>query len=298
MKIYDSFLFFNELDLLEIRLEMLYDYVDYFIISECDTTFSGLKKPFYFEENKERYSKFLDKIIYVKNEDSGSYDDDILNKYDGDKGIIFSDILKHYYAIKYSPLTDHGKPHWCRDFLHREFVKLGMTECEDDDIIIFSDLDEIPDPKKLIFDGGTYLIHQKNIIYYLNCENVTEKWHGSVVTNFSNIKNESLNKIRNEFRGYNLIGNTNNLNFKIIENGGWHLTFMGGMSRISEKIKSYGHQEFNNDSVISQISDKMNNNLDILNRGIKIEDVNIDEYYPEEMVNLIKQKYPYLIKNI
>jgi len=62
-KIYDTFLFFNELDLLEIRLTMLYPHVDYFVISECDYTFSGKQKPFYFDENKEKFSKFMDKII-------------------------------------------------------------------------------------------------------------------------------------------------------------------------------------------------------------------------------------------
>ena len=58
-KIYDCFNFFNELDILELRLNILYEYVDYFVIVESDVTHSGEKKPFYFEDNKERYSKFL-----------------------------------------------------------------------------------------------------------------------------------------------------------------------------------------------------------------------------------------------
>ena len=66
VKVYDCFIFFNELDLLELRLETLDPYVDHFVISECDSTFSGEDKPFYFEENKEKFSKFLDKIIYIK----------------------------------------------------------------------------------------------------------------------------------------------------------------------------------------------------------------------------------------
>ena len=65
-KIYDCFNFFNELDILEIRLNVLYEHVDYFVIVESSITHSGEEKPFYFEENKERYSKFLDKIIHYK----------------------------------------------------------------------------------------------------------------------------------------------------------------------------------------------------------------------------------------
>lgn len=137
MKIYDAFLFFNELDLLEVRLEMLYDHVDYFIISECDTTFSGISKPFYFEDNKERYSKYLDKIIHIKNENSGEINN-IVNNHEGEKRNIFDSILKFYYEIKDTPLTGNGMPHWCRDFLHREFVKIGMSECDGEDLIMFS----------------------------------------------------------------------------------------------------------------------------------------------------------------
>jgi beta-1,4-mannosyl-glycoprotein beta-1,4-N-acetylglucosaminyltransferase len=65
MKIYDGFLFFNELDLLEIRLNILNDVVDYFILVESSKTHSGLLKSYIFEENKERFSKFLNKIIIL-----------------------------------------------------------------------------------------------------------------------------------------------------------------------------------------------------------------------------------------
>ena len=66
MKIYDGFIFFNELDLLEIRLNILNDVVDYFILVEASVTHQGTPKPFIFEENKDKFTKFLDKIIYIK----------------------------------------------------------------------------------------------------------------------------------------------------------------------------------------------------------------------------------------
>ena len=67
MKVIDVFPFFNELDLLEIRLNSLDPYVDCFILSEATKTFSGLDKPLYYQENKERFKKFSDKILKLEN---------------------------------------------------------------------------------------------------------------------------------------------------------------------------------------------------------------------------------------
>jgi beta-1,4-mannosyl-glycoprotein beta-1,4-N-acetylglucosaminyltransferase len=127
--------------MLELRLELLYEHVDKFIISECDSTHSGIIKPFYFEMNKHRYAKFLDKIIYIKNYNSDKIDS-FINIYSDRKFEIYNNIINNYNSIKNGPETDYGKPHWCRDFLHREYVSLGMDVCGDEDIIIFSDLDE------------------------------------------------------------------------------------------------------------------------------------------------------------
>ena len=65
MKTYDCFQFFNELDLLEIRLELLYEQVDYFVISESNKTHSNNDKQLNFENNKDRFAKYIDKIIYI-----------------------------------------------------------------------------------------------------------------------------------------------------------------------------------------------------------------------------------------
>ena len=62
--IVDSFIFFNEFDILEGRLEYLYDHVDYFVIVESNLTFSGNTKPLYFMNNMSRYKKYLDKVLY------------------------------------------------------------------------------------------------------------------------------------------------------------------------------------------------------------------------------------------
>ena len=284
-KIYDCFLFFNELDLLEIRLEILYEKVDFFVISECDSTFSGLKKPFYFEENKNRFTKYLDKIIHLKHFSSEIYDD-ITNPYTGEKGRILDEILKNYHQnIRFSEKTDYGKEYWCREFLHREYVKLGMIGCSDSDLIIFSDLDEIPDGKFFPADTLNYCLKQKNMIYYFNLENQTEEWFGPVMCQFSYIRDKSLNQIRTERLGYNRI------------ESGWHLTFMGGESRIKEKIMSYSHQEYNNSRIYDSLSQNLRSNVDILGRNLKIIKIKIDDYFPEKIIHLISEKFNYLIND-
>jgi len=287
MKIYDAFLFFNELDLLELRLELLYNYVDYFIISECDYTFSGLPKPFYFEENKDIFSRFKDKIIHIKHHNSNEIDS-FVNPY-GDleqKNFDRYNTIINYYdtTIKYSSQTDYGKPWWCRDMLHREYVSFGMHKCLDDDIIIFGDLDEIPDPLKIRTDGNSYVCHQKNMIYYLNKENITETWHGTVIVPYAKIKNNPLEIIR-----------SSRFKMNIIKDAGWHCSWMGGSDRIKTKIISWSHQEYNRSDIIKGIETKLDTNKDVLNHQITINQIDMLRYYPKEFVDMAKNKFPYLI---
>jgi beta-1,4-mannosyl-glycoprotein beta-1,4-N-acetylglucosaminyltransferase len=300
-KIYDSFLFFNELDLLDIRLTMLYPHVDYFVISECDYTFSGKEKPFYFEDNKEKFAKFSDKIIHIKHYKTNEHND-LSNFYGGNKKIVFDKLIKNYNLIKNTPETDNGKPHWCREYLQREYVGLGLSECNDDDIIIFSDLDEMPRPEiitdisKLNFKDNKYFLYSAGLQYYINNLSNTN-WLGSVIASYGKIKDSSLNNLR-KHRG----------NYTPIENGGWHLSFMGGVERIKMKLDSYGHQEYNNDAIKSNIETKLKQNTDVLGRSNyssrpQIEQCffeNLSQFdindYPNNIIELVKEKYPYLIK--
>lgn len=300
MKIYDCFLFFNELDLLQIRLEVLYPYVDYFIISECDSTFSGLEKPFYFEDNKHLFEKYSDKIIHIKNFDTQYYKD-VKNTHDGKKKIIFDEIL-NWYNSNNSDWKSYS--HWCLEVLHREYVKLAMDSCEDDDIIIFSDLDEIPNPQiiqklKTNFDlEENYVLLQNFFYFYVNVLSQTN-WFGPVITKFKHLKSKSLNDLRNDRE-----------NFKKIFDGGWHLSFMGGKERVMTKIKSWGHQEYNLPHILNSVESNMNSLKDLFGRRNKFYSsdiqqfffesmikVRMEDYYPKEIINLINSKYNYLIKN-
>jgi beta-1,4-mannosyl-glycoprotein beta-1,4-N-acetylglucosaminyltransferase len=300
MKIYDSFLFFNELDLLEIRLKMLNPYVDYFVISECDYTFSGNKKPFFFDENKHLFSDYLHKIIHIKNFNSNEFN--VLNNTHTDnKKNIFNKIIENYSSVKNSADTGYGTSHWCREYLHREYVSLGLSECNDNDIIISSDLDELPNPEiikninNLSIVNNDYCLYQDSHNYFVNNISSTN-WMGSILTTYGRLKQNSLNNLRK-----------NRSKSIMLPNGGWHLSFVGGPDRIRYKLSSYGHQEFNNDIIKSKIENKIIQNSDLFDRKQndtnkekfyydKLKVIDIKGYYPNDVIELIKNKFPYLLK--
>jgi hypothetical protein len=113
-KVYDCFSFFNELDVLEIRLNELDKYVDYFVLVEMTVTHKGDPKPLYFEQNKKRFDKFLHKII-------------------------------HIVVADYPQVNDP----WIREHYQRNCIERGLNNCNNNDIIIISDVDEIPRGTKI-----------------------------------------------------------------------------------------------------------------------------------------------------
>ena len=109
MRVFDCFPLFNEIDLLELRLNELWDVVDVFVIVEAKKTFTGKRKPMCLPDNEERLAKYIHKIRYVVVED-------------------FPD----------------GMSNWGKEEYQRNAIKKGLSDVLPDDILIFSDLDEIP----------------------------------------------------------------------------------------------------------------------------------------------------------
>lgn len=248
-KIIDSFLFFNEIDLLEIRLNILYDYVDYFIITESDTTFSGNKKKLFFLENQSRFDKFKDKIIYN--------------------------------PIK---IPDNILVTWDREIYQRNAPIEKLKEISgDSDLIITSDIDEIPSPEVLEnyydwFDGNNlYHFKQKMYMYYLN-NYKNGYWFGTRACSFSYLKKKSIDDIRQDTE------DVNKLDGFIIENAGWHFTYLGGEDQIKYKLESFSHQEYNNSSVKSNIKEVLAKNLDIFGRNVQYQVVSVDDSYPDYII--------------
>ena len=287
-KIYDCFLFFNELDLLEIRLNTLNDYVDYFVISEASMTHSGLPKEYNFEKNKDRFSEFSHKIIYIKNDDIPN---DFVNLPEIENKETYTGkcVEKIHKLIieQDNKLFDRKiHPHYGRDFFQKESIIKGLENCNDDDIIILSDLDEIPNPEVLknidsyLSKSKLFMFEQKTYNYFLNFYK-DEKWYGSRLGLFKDVKELSFNTIRAQ------------KNF-IIENGGWHFSFMGDQETVKTKIKSYSHQEFNNDHILNNISSNIENGIDPFFRS-RLEMVDIDDTYPKYLLDNI-EVYKHMIK--
>jgi beta-1,4-mannosyl-glycoprotein beta-1,4-N-acetylglucosaminyltransferase len=307
MKIYDGFLFFNELDLLEIRLNVLNDVVDHFIIVESSTTHQGTPKSFIFEENKDKFTKFLSKIIYIKVINTP---DDFVNLPVIDSLTYENQIFANIYEdIKRTKLFSRAtEQHFGRDFFQKECIKLGLYNCNDDDIILSSDLDEIPNPEILsrlneFFElDQFYTFNQMHYCYYLNMQHfshidnspgsseVNSNWKGSRMASYKKIKDYSLNELRAQ--------NNND-----IIDGGWHFSWMGGIDRVKTKLKSYCHKENNNPQVIENINnisnnDNIENNLNQLisyfNQAKSVK-VKIGYNHPEWLIKN-QDKFKHLIK--
>jgi beta-1,4-mannosyl-glycoprotein beta-1,4-N-acetylglucosaminyltransferase len=157
---YDCFTFFNELDLLEIRLNILDPYVDYFVIGESKQTFSGKEKPLYFLESEDRFKKWANKIIRVEIEPA-----DFSNAFE--RAAYQKDSLR--YILMSRPANNS-------------------------DIVYFGDLDEIWKPQK-ITDDKVYNLQQLNYCYYLDNRS-SENWVGTIVGQWKTLKTNTFNHWR------------------------------------------------------------------------------------------------------
>jgi beta-1,4-mannosyl-glycoprotein beta-1,4-N-acetylglucosaminyltransferase len=302
MKIYDCFQFFNEIDLLEIRLKNLYDTVDYFVIVESTKTHSGADKKSFYLENKSLFSEYNDKIIHVLE----SFPDDMNNVLDSKRN------TGNKYDEKYNEILEifnnnesylKNEPSFARDYFQRDFIKLGLLNCDDDDIILVSDLDEIP-KREVINNVRNELLLNKVLL--MDCHNyfinnlAHTNWYGTFTIKYSDISKNGLSRLRER----------SSKSFDRIPDAGWHLSFVGGEERVKTKISNYAHQEFNNNFVIESVGSKIDSNVDIFGRSNttyqndeqefffdSLKSVDINDYnYPQDILELIKEKYSYLIK--
>ncbi|OQX21754.1 MAG: hypothetical protein BWK75_02460 [Candidatus Altiarchaeales archaeon A3] len=269
IKIYDIFIFFNELELLEIRLNILDKYVDYFVIVEATQTFSGLPKKLFFEENKRKFKQFEHKIIYY-----------VINNMPADEDELRSRLLNNNLSaldreIINNTLTSDNVPNeqsqWLREFYQKETIKKALVELSDNDICFVSDLDEIWNPQVKIdyTKNNIFKLKQNVYVYFLNNRS-SESWIGTYVTKYKNIKNNCINHLDTPSK----------TKYTILKNGGWHFTFQGGAEAVIKKIESYGHQEFNNDKIKSHLENKILENKDFIERNFKfwIDEKNLPEY--------------------
>ena len=272
MKIIDSFLFHNEFDMLKLRLEYLRDFVDYFVISECNYTFSGKEKPYYLDQVLDKFDDDLkSKIISVR------YEPDV-SEYD------FSKTTECNFESGF----------WKVESGQRQHTLSASSKFDDKDIFMLSDLDEIPNssfiealknnserflPKDraatLMFDNLYY-----NFSTYENSD-----WPGTVVCEVKYALEKGTTFLRNRSR-----------NFPSVPESGWHFTYFGGVDKIQDKLNSFSHQEFNNKKINNKknIEDSIKNKDDLLQR--KNENKKFLPYsiqnFPPKLLELILEIFP------
>lgn len=294
MKVFDSFMFYNELDLLEIRLELLYKNIDYFVISECNETFSGKKKRFLLHENMSRFSKYKDKIIYQKLESVPKDFRHFKKQYYTDYNKSYSH--KHDGKTLLELSTSFQNEVFQRDSLIEPLLKYA----ENDDIIIMSDLDEIPSIQA-ISDSIEYLktndklvhLEQKWFMYFFD-NFLDSPWYGTHICKFSFLKEYSVDLLQ-----YHKENKDHLSNGLIIPNGGWHFSFLGGAKVIQEKLEAYDYQGGRSAKILAifdkifpnRIKRKLKNNEDIFLTNRKFQKVKVGSFFPKELEKILV-KYP------
>jgi len=279
MAIYDVFPFFNELDILEIRLNSLYEFVDYFFITEATTTFSGNSKELFLTENLKKFEKFKEKIIVQ----------------------VVSDVPN------LNPFE--------RDWYQRNQAKnlLGKI-LRDSDFILYGDVDEIPRPELITkaskeLNENIKIAHfaQNLNYYYLNLREtsgtllsyigdydnaIDKKWLGTTISKWAYAKNFTMTELRNP--EHKMFG-------KRIDDGGWHFSYVGGEygtnveARTKTKIISAAHQELNTKKILKKIGKQTSNYRDIFKRkGANFEVVKDIDYLPVYVQENLA-KFDYLI---
>jgi beta-1,4-mannosyl-glycoprotein beta-1,4-N-acetylglucosaminyltransferase len=247
MKIFDCFLYNNEDLILDIRLNTLNQFVEKFIIVESQYDHQGNKKELNFKI--EKYNKFKDKIIYLVID---SFPKNLSN--------------------------------WERENFQRNYLINGFNVIKDDDYIMISDLDEIPDLSKIKkIENSKFTVFEQNMYYYkINIINQTNPhWHGSRICKKKYLKSPQW--LRNQKVKIYPFWRLDKIRWNIIRNGGWHFSFLMTSSEIKKKINSYAHSEFNNEKYknLDKIENSIANKVDLFDRPIIYKQVEFNQTFPD-----------------
>ena len=261
MNIYDCFMYFDEDLLLDIRLNYLNKFVKKFVITEASYTHNGNKKKLNFDVNK--FGKFKDKIIYI-----------VVDK--EPKNIIKLSRGENEEK-RGEKLILNGM---ARDYYQRECIQKGLNQALEDDIILISDLDEIPnlqnfDLKKI--NNNILFFEQKILFYKLNLHYENFSWYGTRAVKkknllspqwLRNIKGKKYSKWRLDI--YFSKKKYSNLIF--VKNGGWHFTCLRKPKDLEKKLLNFAHHyEFEESGL------KLNDIKKLINEKRVIYDYKVDQ---------------------
>jgi hypothetical protein len=260
MKVIDNIAFCYDYDILEIRLSILYDYVDKFVILECDHTYTNLYKGYNFEKQQSRYKKWMDKIEYIKV-----------------KGPGFADP-------------------WDNEHWQWEQLKLGWKDVHPEDLVLLCRCaDEIPRPEAIdLMKNSNFTFF--NLIFpafFMKFNYIDTNAHYDAWGKAFKGHHQSRGRI-SPISNFVSISEDKTIS---IHHAGWHLSYMGDEEWIKNKLTNFSHSEMNVPRVIDNINiDKhIANGEDCLNRNVNtFKSVNFDSYFPKYLLDN-KEKYKQFI---
>ena len=240
--IIDGFIFYNELDMLEYRLMVLYPHVDAFVLVESTRTFIGTSKPLYYHENRQRYAQYADKIVHV--------------------------VVDDFWENPTIGFEFHSSQNqWANEDYQRNAISYGVERLvqqgvigDSKDILMISDLDEIIDPHAIPMIKE-YLDNEKHSetegVVGLNMDfyyyHLRYKFEGSYTDRTRAITYERYLALPWLEKSH--AKKTKDFNhpirmspcFLLPRMAGWHMSYFGSEYFIENKIKHFSHQEFNSD---------------------------------------------------
>ena len=227
MKIIDCFMYYDEDLVLDIRLNVLDKYVSNFVICEANFNHNGTKRDLKFDIKN--FSKFKEKIIYIP-----------LMQQPKNLRIVENHDDRH---LKNSKILDNAV---LRENFQRNYLQSVIKNFDNDDLIIISDLDEIPNLEKFIYKANLTFFEQKMFFYKFNLVQKDFIWYGSRACKKKHLLNPQwLRNIRSKkyplwkLNIYFSKKKYNSVNF--IKDGGWHFTNIKKPEEIDYKMKNYLH---------------------------------------------------------
>ena len=261
MKIFDCFMYFDEEIVLDLRLNTLDEFVDYFVIVESSFNHKGEKRELQF--NLKKFEKFSKKIIYLVY-------DKVPQKIEPINSADNEDEKSRKYIFN-AYLRENGQ---------RNYIAEGLNHADQNDIILVSDVDEIPNLEKINFNkiSEKLILFNQGMFYYkFNLKLPNFIWTGTKACKKKNLFSPQwLRNIKDKkypfYRIDTLFSKTKYTNIKFIIEGGWHFTNIKTAEEIRNKLKSYlHHREFDVDPISVEDINK------IINNKIAIYDLNVDK---------------------
>ena len=250
MKIYDCFMYFDEEVVVDVRLHTLNEFVDYFVIVESKFTHKGDPRKLKF--NNQKFEKFKDKIIYIVDEEIYSQTEEIKAEDNEDE--------KSRKLIFNAAYRENGQ---------RNLIVKGLEKANDEDLILISDVDEIPKLSGLNFKNinEKIILFKQDMFYYkFNLLLPDLIWTGTKACKKKNLINPQwLRNIKDRkysfFRIDTFFSKTKYTSIKIINDGGWHFSNIKTPKEIEFKLRSYlHHREFDENPLsVDQIDEIIKN---------------------------------------